>query len=227
MSLLNSIKEGCGVGVIIMIDGKPELFKLAVFTKKSFFKEDYHYEYKFINESRTKCFDHIYSGGNTGLGCDYIDDVEKMKADGHEFLTDDLDCIKEIANREEEREENERKERIKKTEEKVAAINNLPKEIDSIPELPDVKFARSNASFDPAMSSRIMGGHYALETKNKSVRFFSSAYKTKDGKWQVKKFAGDIAWKFGDEVARNNDPKTLLEKIAAREEEIKNMVKNA
>jgi hypothetical protein len=231
--MINKFEEGSGVAMVIYIDGKFETFKLSVIERKA--RRPKGYEYGFVNEDQTKYFHGPYSGGITGFG---ISQYEIRKIDeewGKEYkvITTDLDCIQALANAEEVKAKLAEEEAIRKTEARVKAINALPKTFSVIPELDEeFEFVRSDASCLHGHGIPIKGGHIRLRKKRDEGSSFESItnrpyltkYISKDRKLLVKKFDGDMKWLFGEKIAFANNPKDLLTKLVAREEELKNLI---
>lgn len=71
MSNIGALKEGCGVGVVLIINGKPVSFKLALAQRKDDWSQEQKYEYGLISEDGSLYTSRgLYSGGTTGFGRD-------------------------------------------------------------------------------------------------------------------------------------------------------------
>jgi len=229
--MLNKIEEGSGVEMVLYIDGKTETFKIAVIEREGWMGKG-EYEYGFVNEDWTKYLRSPYSGGRTGFGCNpyEIRKIDEEWGKEYKIITTDLDCIQTLANAEEVKAKLAEEEAIRKDEARVKAINALPKTFEAIPELKgEFEFVRDDVDYNRQMSSRIKGGRVSLQKKDRdendrSFKPNPSEYVARDGKLLVKKFAKDVEWLFGKEIAFANRPKDLLEKLIAREKEVKNLI---
>jgi len=229
--MLNKIEEGSGIKMSLILNGKPEEFKLTVLGRKRWSDDGCDYEYGFVNEDRTKYLRGPYSGGRTGFGCgtyDIKEMDEKFKKE-YKFITSDLDCIEFLANADEVKAKLDEEKFNRNQEAKAKAINALPKtfspmvdaELDSM-----FEFVRSNAEYNRVYSHSVKGGSINFRKIGEERTIWLNNYKTKGEKLKVKSFDADMAWLFGD-MAKRFEPKTLLTKLIDRQKALAQMVINA
>jgi hypothetical protein len=235
--MLNKIEDGSGVKAVVMVNGKPETFVLAVIAQKGFLREGVELEYGFVNTTGTKYTRGMYTGGSTGFGTNDVKEINAEWLEGYRIVTTDLDGIIELAKADEERVKREREEAEAKQFAKVDRINALPKSfpvgnivLDAVFEL-----TRNDASFNPRHSSRIQGIDYvSFQRKDQEwCRPFNPFdYKAKDGKLLSSKFTKEAKMSFGEELAEKavktvGSWALLLSHLIEQKQEVLNQLRNA
>jgi hypothetical protein len=215
--MLRSLENGNGVGTDLLLNGAVVHFDLAVFAKKSWFDENKEeLEYGFISKAG-HYIRSTYSGGTTGMGSDRVEALPKELR----LVTTDLAEMQQLAQSEEERVQQKRDVVNQEKREKVVRLNNLPTEFGiGDPELDKLfVFKRSEASYNPAYSSKInVGVQLAFRDETGRRYIWLSDYQTKNKKFRWKKFAEDFP---------QFDAKEVLPKLVARKEELDNLIKTA
>ena len=236
--MLEKLQEGSGVKAVLIVDGKPETFNLGIFARKGF--GGLQREFGYINEIGTKYVKSIYSGGATGFGANAysIQDVKEILNDDFHLITTYLPKIVEITENEAEAEKKRCEEHLKKQEEKVKAINNLPTTFTTGNDLLDkyVEFRRSEAHYNPRQSAQIQGGEISLYKKGDAIgttnihgRIEMEEYKTRDGKLQPRKFAKDLVYltKNDQGVTNGLNFRGILQNLFIQKATIEQIVRNA
>jgi hypothetical protein len=224
--MLNEIEDGSGISMVVMINGKPEKFQLAVFDNRVWEKGDEpHYEFGFVNSEGTKYFRNPYSGGNTGFG---VNQELKDVNENYRLVTTDIEMIKHLIISDREAADVKANSRVREQEELVLAINALPERF-TIDELgTNWYFERTTAFFNPGNSSKVYGGDIVLRDV-KGVRCVLAQFVARDGHLLNRKFKREVESVFGKEITEANSPKVhhLLKKIIDRRNELFAMVKGA
>jgi len=230
--MLNKMENGSGIKMTLVIDGNAMNFNLAVMGRKSW-RGELDYEYGFVNDDCTKYFRAPYTGGNTGFGCNNYD-IKIIDADfleSYQIITTDIDAIRALAEADEKAAKQTKEDFDNAQTEKTAKINALPKTFEiGIPIIDATfEFARSDAEYSAAYSSKVKGGGITLRKKGADDDYrcyiYMDNYTTKDGKFLVKRFAGDMKHIFGD-AALQFDPKDLLTVLVNRQKELTAMIRN-
>jgi len=229
---MRKLESGSGIGFTVIIDGEIVNFKLGVFARKTWGGKE-EMEYGFISDSDMEYSftspEGLYSrgtyfGGITGMGVTPCE-IKNIPGDMR-LVTTDLDEINKLAGVAEDKAKQEKEVEIKTKQDKVKRINALPrifpvgdKKLDSL-----VVFKRSDASYNSFSSRRVEGGSINLAYKNADGKcIWLSDYLTKDGKLQVKKFAGDLRHLFGDR-APEFALKATLRTLVDRQRELTMMI---
>lgn len=237
--MLNKIEDGSGVKAVIMVNGKPETFVLAVIARKRFFAngdpEDL--EYRFVNTTGTKYTRGMYTGGSTGFGTSDIKEINAEWLEGYRVVTTDLEGIMELAKADGERVKREREEAEAKQLAKVDRINALPKSFPVGNAVLDAVFelVRDDASFNPRRSSRIQGADYVYFRRKDQEwyrPFNPFDYKAKDGKLLSSKFTKEAKMSFGEELAEKavktvGSWSVLLAHLIEQKQNVLNQMRNA
>lgn len=209
--MLDKIEEGSGVKATIILNGKEENFRLAVLASKGWDGEN-NYEYGFINEAGTLYSRGMYSGGATGFGITAynIKAIDEEFYKSYTIVTFDLEEMKKLSDEVKEKQNKEQQDFEERQKKIVDEINSMPETFKTGDERIDklVTIIRSAAEFNPKRNSSIQGGVISWKS-NLRPNCYHETYLTKDGKYQVKKFAKDMDYLFGTESERF-DPKTLL-----------------
>ena len=216
--MLQKLEEGSGTKFSVLVNGKEVEFKLAILEAESFFQSK-SLGYGFVSENglySSSC----YSGGTTGFGVSDLRPLDPNK----KVITMDLTEMNRIAEAEINIENNKRKEEEQEMQRKVVRINQLPTSFESIPELKEFTFLRSEASYNPRNSRNIQGGRFELTNKSKKVTIWLEKYVATDGKLQAKKFESETRYYFA--TGENFQPKEALTALLERKKELNEMVKH-
>lgn len=223
--MLEQLKDGSGVDFTIILNGKKESFKLAVIEDKSLFRDGC-CRFAFVNEDCTKYVRSVYSGGATGFGSNKFDvaDYDGTKIN---VITTDLDEIQKMAEAEEEDRKKKQEEYKAKMLAKAQRINDLPVFFPNPVDYGDkLFFTRSDASFHPERSGKIIGGTIRLvylDARGEKADLFFERFISKDGKLMTKKFFNEVK---GIIHVNETQAKWLLENLVDQHKDITNLIKN-
>ncbi len=231
--MIEKLKDGCGVGARIIVNGNVEEFKLAVFLRKDFIdmekrdpeNEWKHYEYGFINSGSTFYFKGLYSGGVTGFGQSSLLPIDEEWCKHYVIITTDEYRIVEIAEESENKQKANENERIQKANELVEKINALPEKFSiGWPSLDEkVEFRRSKAVYREGRLSGAMvtGGRIGLY-RNDGCEIFIYNYVSKSGQFLAQKF-NNLEMKYAFPESKLS-ARVVLELLVNRQKELEKMV---
>ncbi|MDD5053635.1 MAG: hypothetical protein PHO27_12945 [Sulfuricurvum sp.] len=226
--MIDKIKEGSGVQAAFIVDGKKEVFNLAILARIGY-DDPEDMEYGLINEAGSKYIKGIACGIETFFRCDYdIRPINENFFKTFRIITTDLEEIEQIVDEAQKVKEIKQKDRADMRRKWMDDFNSLPKTFLVGDSLLDtvLEFRRSDAVDDPHVG--ILKGNIGLFLKAKpDTKIYLSVYQSKDGKrLMAKKFSEEMNW-FIPDVAKKIDPKIALSLLINRYKELKRMIKNA
>ena len=229
--MIEKLKDGCGVGARIAINGNYEEFGLAVLLRKDFIdmearepENDWkHYEYGFINNDSTLYFKGLYSGGVTGFGQNSLLPINEEWYSHYMIITKDVHRAIEIAEESENKQKSIENERIQKALGLMEKINALPEKFSiGWPSLDEkVEFRRSKAVYREGRFVGVHGGNISLYRKDGS-EINICHYVSKSGQFLTRKF-DDLEMKYAFPESQLS-ARAVLELLVNRQKELEKMI---
>lgn len=232
MNRITTLKEGSGIGVTLLLNGKEEKFRLGLFSSKNWSDKE-ELEYGFVNEDETKFFfGAMYSGGESGFGLSDYRYQDMKLPEGKRLVTTDMYEIERLARKADNDAADERANWLESQAARVSEINKLPKETKLFSwKGIDFYFVRREASFNATYSRQIQC-HMELMARRadgRTMDFYISNYYSKSGALLIKNFIRDFRYFIGESVMQATaikDLKILVELIRTTEKQERDKVRN-